>query len=326
MFKIFYWMHEATRASGGDKHSYEHVDILNAAGFEAYAVHLVGERHRWFDNGTRVIGGAQFWEMFDRQRDYMTVPETLGPFIAALPGRKVIFNKNLYFGFRTFPLQDSIAARIYTGDDVVAILTVSDHNYRHLRFAFPNALVKRVYAGIDPQRYGYRRMDQKKKQVAIVHKNPEEMGVLFQLLRARADAGINRLHDYQVRFLQGLSAADAAGVMQDAPLLVSLSINEGLPRTILEAMACGCIIAACGAGPLKEILPPPYGFEPGDLVGMAAHIESVLADFPDRLDRWAPTIEIGRQTAAAFSPARQRDVVVDVWREILATTAVDAVV
>jgi glycosyltransferase involved in cell wall biosynthesis len=319
MAKIFYWMHNSPRPSGGEKHSYEHVDILNAAGFEAYALHLTGERHRWFDNQTRVVSGAAFWDLFDRDRDYLVVPETLGPHLLGFPGRKVIFNKNLHQGFRTFQSDSPLAHyHAYCDPSVVAILAVSEHNAQHLRFAFPYAIVRRVFAGLDPELYRFRPLREKKKQIVLVDKATEELDILMRMLAARNAAGFNTLHEYEVIVLHNLTAREAARLLSDALLLVSLNTREGLPRTIMEAMASGCLVAAYGTGPLAEILPPPYSFLPDDLVGLARHIEGIMAGFPDRLDAWGETITAARQTAAAFSRERQRTVLLEVWRDILA--------
>src|SRR5262245_58766695 len=102
MPRIFYWMNNSNAPAGGEKHSYEHVDILNAAGFEAYGVHMTPHRHAWFDNDTRIVHGRAFWEIYDACADYLVLPESLGPIISVLPGKKVIFNKNFYYGLRSF--------------------------------------------------------------------------------------------------------------------------------------------------------------------------------------------------------------------------------
>jgi glycosyltransferase involved in cell wall biosynthesis len=318
MTKIFYWMHNSPRPTGGEKHSYEHVDILNDAGFEAYALHLMGDRHRWFDNKTRVLCGVEFWEEFDRDRDYLVVPETMGPHLRGMPGRKVIFNKNFHLGLHTFLSDEPLAHyRAYRDPSVVAIMSVSEHNYQHLRFAFPQALVRRVFAGLDATLYRFRPLREKKKQIVVVDKATDELDVLLRILSARNAAGCNRLDEYQVIVLRNRTAAEAAQLLSESLLVVSLHTHEGLPRTIMEAMASGCLVAAYGSGPLTEILPPPYAFEHDDLIGLASHIEDIMAGFPDHLDHWQDTIAAARQTSAAFSRERQRTVLLDVWREIL---------
>ncbi len=317
MAKIFYWMTEVDSPAGGEKHHYEHVDLLNAAGFEAYAVHLTRDRSTWFENTTAIVRGADFWEMFDPRRDFMVVPEVMGHLITAFPGRKVVFNKNLYQGFRR-PGDIDKPRPAYQDPRVVAIFSVSEHNCQHLKFAYPKAPVMRMYAALDPELHTYRPLDQKKPRIAVVWKTLEPLGILMEMLQARAEAGANNLNDFEITFLRGLPLREAARVVGESVLLVSLSTYEGLPRTILEGMAAGCVVGAYGTGPLKEILPREYAIEPDDLIGMARHVEAVAAAFPRDMTRWSSVLEHARHTAAAFTRERQRDVLVDAWTRILA--------
>ncbi len=317
MPKIFYWMTGWHGPSGGEKDSYRHVDALNASGFEAYACHLKGERYAWMGGNTRVLIGTEFWDRFDPREDFLVLPEGFAGWIGGLPGRKVLFNKNIYHGFQALDRDTPLPRHPYTDPLIVAIFTVSGHNADHLRFAFPGATIKRMYCGIDPEMYRYRPLREKKRQIAIVWKAHEALSVLLQILKARMMAGVSPLRDYTITFLRDLNELDAARVIGESLMLVSVSTHEGLPRTIVEGLSCGCILACYGTGGLKEVLPSPYAFEPDDLVGMARHIESVASAFPDRLDAWQPVVEQGRQIAATFSPARERAAVVDAWREIV---------
>jgi hypothetical protein len=319
MPKIFYWATGDHVAAGGEKHSYEHVDLLNDMGFEAYALHLRGHRYTWFSNTTRTIEGGEFWNLFEPREDYLVLPETVGEMVSGFPGRKVIFNKNLYHGCTAFDLGKAPESYPYTDPDVAAVFAVSDHNVAHLRFAFPSARVFRMYARIDPSIYRYRPLREKKPRIAVTMKAKEPLAVLFTLLQARRLAGLNDLSRFQVTFLHGLSNADTAAVLSESLMLVSLSTAEGLPRTVLEAMLSGCVVAAYGTGPLKEIVPAEYAFEPDDFVSIAEHIERVTRDFSRDLERWTPSVERARSIAAAFTLERQRKHLADAWNEILAS-------
>src|SRR6266542_5500719 len=99
--RIFYFAYDHNRPSGGQKDTYQHVDILNRAGYEAYALHRTkGFRLGWFENSTAIVSDEWFWRRRDEERDIVVLPEDLGPAICSYPGHKVIFNKNLYHGFR----------------------------------------------------------------------------------------------------------------------------------------------------------------------------------------------------------------------------------
>src|SRR5215472_5677929 len=95
--RIFYYAYDTLKPSGGEIDTYHHVDILNDNGFDAYALHTKpGYRHKWFENNTRVIDVSAFWRIYDRERDFVVLPEPLELQMKMFPGKKVIFNKALY--------------------------------------------------------------------------------------------------------------------------------------------------------------------------------------------------------------------------------------
>lgn len=317
--KIFYLMYDINAPSGGEKHSYQHVDLLNANGYEAYALHkLPRYRHTWFENRTRVIDLESFWNIYDRDRDYIVLPEPMGRKMLTYPGKIVIFNKNLYMGFTAF---GSSRADQYVYDDprIAAVFTVSEHNLRHLRFAFPRARMYRMFAHIDCERFAYRAPGEKKKVIACVAKAWDPTAVVYHMLLARNQAGLNNLDEFQWIFLRGQSERQMASILGDAFMLVSLSTYEGLPRTVLEGMACGCLPVCYGTGSLKEILPLEARFEPDDLVGIATYIEDMARQFPAVSPAWALQSASGRKTVEAFSLERQREHLLAAWTEIFAS-------
>jgi len=319
MPKIFYWMINVDKPAGGEKHLYEHVDLLNEAGFEAYGFHLTGGRYTWFASDTPLVCGGAFWDRYDPAEDYLVLPELLGPLISTLPGRKVIFNRGIYYGFSVFNLDAAFPQLPYQDPRVVAVFGVSEHNCRHLRFAFPQATVYRMYSSIDPRLYAYRPLREKKKRILVGTKATPPLSVLVHTLRARASAGLNKLAEYQVTFLKNLPLDQAATAFNESLLFITLATWEGLPRVLLEAMASGCLIVGYGTGSMAEIMPPEYACEPDDLIAMAQRIETILASSPEGLEAWTETTERARATAAAFTLERQRHHLIDAWRDIFAT-------
>jgi hypothetical protein len=301
---------------GGQKHTYRHVDILNDHGFDACALHQTeGFRLTWFDNDTRVIDETTFRRLYDPERDYLVLPEVLGLRILNYPGRKVIFDKGLYYGSRA--LGFSVPAMYpYQSPDVVAVLTVSDHNDRHLRFAYPDLDIHRVYSGIAADRFAYRPLADKKPQVAVVPKALDALATLHHLLHARAVRGLNTGSQFEWILLKNKSEREVADILADSLLFVFLNTEEGLPRTPLEAMLSGCIVVTHDAGPLKEYVPRESRFEPGDLLTMIGFIEEVMASYPHDLERWEPLVRQQRESAMSYSLDRQEQSVVRAWDEI----------
>jgi len=314
--RIFYWVGGET-ISGGVKHCYEHVDVLNEGGFDAYVLHLTGNRCAWFENQTRIIDGPSFWNLYDQKRDYLVLSEPMGRLIPSLPGKKVVFNKNLYIGFNALGVDQRPIRYPYVGPNVVAAFAVSDHNYQSLKFAFPETKLFRMYGRIDCSTFAYQPLSNKKRRIALVAKSEEPLSVLYHILNARAQTGLNNLSDYEWIFLRGYTHKQVADILSESLILISLSTYEGLPRTVLEAMACGCIVIGYGAGALKECLIPEYQLEPDDFLTMARRIEDITKIFPDNIDSWTPYTMAARNVAEAFTVERQRKYVIEAWDQIL---------
>lgn len=315
--RIYYLVFDGNKPSGGEKHSYQHVDVLNASGFEAFALHQQRNvRLKWFGNETRVIDFGCFWDQYEMDRDYVVVPEALGDRILSVPGKKVIFNKNLYHGYGVFGESRSVYYP-YRDPKVVAAFAVSDHNLRHLEFAFPDTRIFRMYAHIDCRLFAFRPIQTKRRRIAVAAKSPTPRSVVYHTLMARNAAGLNNLQDYEWTFLQGYSEHDVAQILQDSLILLFLSTYEGLPRIVLEGMACGCLVVGYGAGPMKECLPAEYQFEPDDFMSIVKRIESITKAFPTEIDPWAPLAEAGRKIAGAFTLDRQKACLVSAWDEIM---------
>ena len=315
--RIFYYAYDTTEHSGGEIDTYHHVDVLNECGYEAYALHTKpGYRHRWFENKTRVIDLSSFWNIYDRERDFVVLPEPLGLQMRMFPGKKVIFNKALYLGFGCFG-NDPDSYKVYGGNNVVAVLAVSEHNLQHLRFAFPDAKIFRTFTQIDCGLFLYRPLTEKKKRIACVMKALPPLWVLYHMLCSRAQQGLNKISEYEWVFLKGYTLEQTAALLQETLILISLNTWEGLGRINLEAMACGCLVFGYGTGALKEYLPPESIFEPDNLVEVAKRIESITNSFPavdESLCTWS---RLGRRTAENFSKEQEKKHLIAAWKEIL---------
>jgi hypothetical protein len=317
--RVFYYAYDTTEHSGGEIDTYNHVDILNECGFDAYALHTrPGYRHCWFENKTRVIDLASFWKIYDKESDFVVLPEPLGSQMRIFPGKKVIFNKNLYYGFAIFG-RDHDAYGVYGDENVVAVIAVSEHNLSHLAFTFPRAKILRVFTRIDCGLFMYRPLAQKKKRIACVMKAEGPLRVLYNILWSRGQQDINKIIEYEWVFLRGYTLEQTAALLQDSLILIALNTFEGLPRIVLEAMSCGCLVIGYGAGPLKECLPPESQFEPDNFIGMAEKIESITNSFPavdGSMTEWS---RLGRKTAEKFTKERQKKCLLAAWGEILRT-------
>jgi glycosyltransferase involved in cell wall biosynthesis len=315
--KIFYFCYRHNRPTGGQKHTYRHVDILNQHGFDATVFHPDPEfRLNWFKNDTRVITYADFLRQVDPARDVVVLPEDLGLRINNFPGRKVIFNKNLFYGFLCYGVEGP-SQYPYHSPEVVAAFTVSEHNKAHLQLAYPDLPVERVHIEIDSAIFRYRTLVEKKPQIACIPKSSEYLMSLYHMLRSRTASGLNNGQAFEWVFIENKSEAQTAAILQDSLIFIFLSVAEGMGRMPLEAMACGCLLTAFAHGPLAEILPPCARFECGDLISVVTYIENIMNSFPQEIQRWSACVTAGRDIAKSYSLERQEASVLQAWERVL---------
>jgi hypothetical protein len=315
--KVFYFCHSHNNPRGGQKHTYQHVDILNKNGYRAAAFHPGPDfRLTWFENRTRVINEAAFLTQLDPHNDYVVLPEDLGRRCVEIPGRRVIFNKNIFTGFSTFDLAADTPDP-YTLPDTVAALTVSQHNLEHLQLTYPQLAIHKVEVGIDFRVFQSRPLASKLPIVACSVKAPEMLLPLYKMISSRAKTVNKHGTLFQWIFLTDHTEDQVAAILRDAVLFISCSVVEGIGRTTLEAMAAGCIVIAFDSGPLQHQVATPWKLEYGNLVPAVHMVEEVMRDFPGNIMKWGPIITRNSKTAAHYSSANQEDTVLQAWNSIL---------
>ncbi|MBW2056230.1 MAG: glycosyltransferase family 4 protein [Deltaproteobacteria bacterium] len=317
--KIFYFCYDHQNPTGGQKQVYRHVDILNGHGRQAFVLHLErGFRLTWFDNTTRAISLDEFKGTYQADRDVLVIPEDLGERILAFPGRKVIFNQNCYYGFSCFGLREP-EIYPYLHPDIIGVFVVSDHNREYLSFAYPRLKIHRVYYGIDPERFAYRPLKEKKKMIACLPaKNSMEVAQVYHQLISRSKQALNVLEDYEWVFIQNRSETEVTRILGDALLFIFLSTNEGFGLMPLEAMASGSLVVAYDSGASSEFLGPSNSFlsAPGDVLGIVRTVERITSLFPGDTRELQAVSEAALRGAREYSLQREIESVVAAWQEI----------
>jgi glycosyltransferase involved in cell wall biosynthesis len=72
-------------------------------------------------------------------------------------------------------------------------------------------------------------------------------------------------------------SAEVAKLMNESRLLLMTSYDEGGPRVVLEAMACGIPVVATPVGIVPEVLPPEC-IETWDAAALADKVKNILGD------------------------------------------------
>lgn len=74
------------------------------------------------------------------------------------------------------------------------------------------------------------------------------------------------------------SSESVRELLKESDIFVLASRQEGLPRAMIEAMACGIPAIGSDVGGIPELVPKGYLFEPGDAVAIAELISTLSAD------------------------------------------------
>ena len=205
------------------------------------------------------------------------------------------------------------------------VIAISEHVKETLveRWRVDPDRIRVIHLGLDHERF---RPAERARQPFLLypanpwpHKNHTRLLAAFALLRRNrpelrlvlTGSGVERLEAAPGVEARGrVSTDELVELYRSASAVVFPSLYEGFGQPPLEAMACGCPVAASNAGALPEVCGGAARlFDPTSVDEIAAAIEDVL----ERPREW---VERGLRRAAIFTwdeCARRHD---DVYREL----------
>ncbi len=294
--------------SGGIRVVYRHTDLLNQAGIRAAVLHSRRNfRCTWFENSTRVVSSRQ---TMIGPRDLVVVSEVAALLLATLPPgfRYVVFNQGPHLTWR---LPDREVARYIDSPDLAAIFTVSDHGLELLRYAAPNANVRRLHNSIDPRLFHPGKAARARRISYMPRRGRDEARQLLGILQGRG-----ALDGWEVTTLEGLREREVADHLRSTTIFLSFAYQEGFGLPAAEAMASGAYVVGFHGFGGREFIRPEFSspVEPGDIVAFARALEAVLERETD-----TPGWCAARGSAAAafiageYSAEREREDVVSAY-------------
>lgn len=313
MPRIVYLLPAPASATGGNKVSFRHVEALTRLGYDA-VVRVLGDAPAptWFDHAApmeRATGRPG-------PDDILVFPEDAGELMAAsvvLPNRKVVFCQNPYAAAAQGVARLSPEARAHYRSFMACSPGVALWLSRYL----DHDLIGTVPAFADERVF----VPTAKQPViaAIPRKRPVELHAIQHMFGRLYTGGT----DWRWDVIEARSEAQTAAALGRASVFLSLARLEGMSMTILEAMACDCLVAGfTGLGP-REYTTSMNGLwvEEDDCEAAAMALVRAVA-LAEQAGAASHLIRhAARTTAAHWSHAQCVEALELFWREAMGVTA-----
>lgn len=327
---------------GGLRKIYEHVEILNKMGFQAFVLHNKrGFRYDWFESSAPV---AYIDSLFDplvmcdatgavtaelpslSKQDILVIPETFAyqilPHASKLQCYSVIFNQNAYLTF----IQLSLSSHPFTAENrqadsspyfskyLLDTLVVSEENVEYVRYVFPGIKVSRIYLGIDFNLFTFQ--PEKKKQIAFMpRKCPEESLQVVQLIKSR-----DLLKEWTFAPIINKNEEEVAQILKESALFMSFSSQEGFGLPPIEALACGCLLVGYHGNAGIEYFKSPFAdpIPKGDLIGYVKKVEELALQYEEKMEENRARMDAGLAFVHThYSKEREIQDLKKIWSDII---------
>jgi glycosyltransferase involved in cell wall biosynthesis len=291
--RIYYLCPDHSKASGGIKQIYRHVDILNKHGFNAYVLHATKNfKCTWFENCTPVVYN----------------PKIFKPILATEKTNVISLLKKRFIWFK----EGFLRTCIFAGKKGTSVSTYAQLNKNDYLVVPENCgpHISKVAKGVKKIFFnqnahytfrGYKtEMDEHAtpyvnseviatmvvsshnlaylKSIFPQHKvtrvynsiNPnifcfasnkkKQIAYMPRKLSEEANQIINSLkfkgciEGFKIIDIQNKSERETAEILKDSLIFLSFSYREGCPLPPMEAMACGCIVVGYDGWGAKEYL------------------------------------------------------------------------
>ncbi|MBL6597410.1 MAG: glycosyltransferase [Alphaproteobacteria bacterium] len=307
--RIIYHLTRASGPSGGIKVMLEHVEILRAAGFEAFAyTKNLEQRPIAFEFDVPFLSGA----IGITPRDIIVRPETYSAkdLEAAAKGGlwQTVFAQNHYYCRHSLG-----AARSYAALGVDDVFCASP---RIKRFLEDNEIARDVpVVPCAIEIPAIRVPDKIERIVAMPRKRPLEFGFIKHLFALRHP----ELVEIPWLAVENMSHREALAALSASTIFLSLQRFEGFGLPALEAMAAGCVVAGFAGDGGWDYATAENGIWIGDdaLEEAADALARVARGLREADRSIRDMIDAGQATAARYAPEIRNRALVDYFEALL---------
>jgi glycosyltransferase involved in cell wall biosynthesis len=281
--RIVYILEPYDFPSGGVATIYRHVEILDAHGFNAFVGLARKPATDFYDTRAPLLIHGGHLQV--QPGDVFVVPEGFRTYVEALidtPAKRLMFCQNQYYLPFTSDPRAGIAE--FGVDGVIASSEAVRDFFRNVYGVDDLPLLP---CAIDPGRF--RPAERKKRQIAFMPRKLRRDASFIAAVFRRRHA---RYADVPWLPIDRVCQIEAARLMGESAVFLSLSHRESFGLPPLEAMACGCLAAGFHGDGGREYMTAENGWwaETGDYKGCVDGLAAAL----DVLDEGGPALDSRR--------------------------------
>ncbi len=297
MARILYFCPDFPQPSGGIKTLYRHVARLNETGFDAWIVH----QKRPFRAVWHGIEAPTLWLSERPQftpQDILVIPEVMAQVMkqtARFSGERVVIALSWSPTYWNLPPGETWAAygvkRVITKSPLI-------QNYVRWSMGIEAALIKEY---VTPAHYFYRQ-DAKRPKICFLTRKERSAAWLQQVLAAKGEPFTR----FEWQPLREMNEDEYARHLREATVYVTTNMQEGMNTSVLEAMACGCLVVGySGVGGSVYMAPdgPSQNcilVENGNVPALGLRLETVLRELASDPGAFSRVTRNGLATAGAY--------------------------
>ena len=296
MSRILYFCPDFPQPSGGIKTLYRHAQRLKEMGYDAWIVH----QKRPFQVTWHGYEAPTIW-LSDRPqltpRDVLVIPEVMPQIMqqtARFAGERIVIALSWSPTYWNLP-----AGQTWRSYGIERVITKSPLIQKYLRWSMGiEATLISEY--VNESRYRFA-PDQKRPKVCYLTRKERSAAWLHSIICAKGPP----FTEFEWMPLRGLSEDEYARHLRQATVYVSTNMQEGMNTSVLEAMACGCLVVGYsgiggvymrgeGAGQNCILV------ENGNVPALGEQLEQALREIAADPDAFVRVTENARRTAGAY--------------------------
>ena len=305
MSRILYFCPDFPQPSGGIKTLYRHAQTLVGMGFDAWIVH----QKRPFQVTWHGYSAPTLW-LSERPRftpqDVLVIPEVMPQVMqqtARFSGERIVIALSWSPTYWNLP-----AGQTWPSYGIHRVMTKSPLIEAYLRWSMGiDATLISEY--VTPDRYFYS-AEVKRPKISYLTRKERSATWLQQVLVARGEP----FTGFDWMPLRELSEDEYARHLRETAVYITTNMQEGMNSSVLEAMACGCLVVGySGVG--GNVYMEPEGasqncilVENGDVPALGQRLERVLRELAADPEAYAHIVGNGLETARRYqNPAAEAD-------------------